>query len=166
MATAPGPAVARSATGQLLAQGPPGADGQPGGVGPAGPQGAQGPPGSGNKWQNAATIGKGLNSNIATGGQPTVRLAGPSGAFSVGGFQLPGAATPQAGQGLAGTYTGGQALTGVDEGLSAAAVARISPPTGLPYTFPPGPRSFTLVFDGALARLVLQNVGVVTPTVL
>ena len=32
--------------------------------------------------QNPATLSNGLNSNIATGGQPTVRLSGPSAAFS------------------------------------------------------------------------------------
>src|ERR1019366_910470 len=146
MATAPGPAVARSATGQLLAQGPPGADGQPGGVGPAGPQGAQGPPGSGNQGQNAASLVNGLNSNIATGGQPTVRLAGPSGAFSVGGFQLPGGATPQAGPQLVVTYTGAQQCTVVNEDASSAATARVATPGGTPYVVPTGAR-LTLTFD-------------------
>src|ERR1019366_1551343 len=76
--------------------------------------------------QNPATLSNGLNSNIATGGQPTVRLAGPSGAFSVGGFQLPGAATPQAGQQIQFASTVAQQITVVHEDTSSAAVARFS----------------------------------------
>src|ERR1019366_133234 len=96
--------------------------------------------------QNPASLSNGLNSNIATGGQPTVRLAGPSGAFSGGGFQLPGGATPQAGQQLVVTYTGAQQCTVVNEDASSAATARVATPGGTPYVVPTGAR-LTLTFD-------------------
>ena len=112
--------------------------------------------------QNPATLSNGLNSNIATGGQPTVRLSGPSAAFSVGGFQLPGAATPQAGQALSFTYTGQYALTVVHEDLSSAATARISV-TGAQNMYIPTGAKVTLIFDGALLRWVLAHV-IIRPT--
>lgn len=108
--------------------------------------------------QNPASLSNGLNSNIATGGQPTVRLAGPSGAFTAGGFQLPGAATPQAGQQLVVTYTGSQSMAVKHEDLSSAAVARINTPGGIDVIVPTGAR-ILLTFDGALLRWVLVSVS-------
>lgn len=106
--------------------------------------------------QNPASLSNGLNSNIATGGQPTVRLAGPSAAFSVGGFQLPGAATPQAGQQLAIINTSSQPMTIVHEDASSAAAARIDTQSGLPVTLLPRPFAASLVYNGNTNRWVLQ----------
>ena len=117
--------------------------------------------------QNPATLSNGLNSNIATGGQPTVRLAGPTGAFSVGGFQLPAAATPAAGQQLVVTYAGVQPLTIVNEDASSAAVARISTLTSTGVQVPLG-AAMTFCFDPTIlsGRWVLVSVTPPPPTII
>ena len=109
--------------------------------------------------QNPSALVNGLNSNIATGGQPTVRLSGPSSPFSVGGFQLPGAATPQAGQQLAILNTTSQPMTLVHEDASSAATSRISTGSTGPVTLLPSPRAIAFVFDGTLLRWALVNAG-------
>ena len=73
-----GPNVARSATGELLAQGPPGADGADGAAGPTGPMGPAGAQGTVLAQQSvsgAGTINANLNSRVwtdASGGTCTV----------------------------------------------------------------------------------------------
>ena len=133
-------------------------------TGPQGLPGPQGPPGAA-AGQIQATLSNGLNSNIATGGQPTVRLAGPSAAFSVGGFQWPGAATPQAGQQLDVVNTTTQPMTIVHEDASSAAVARIDTPTGKPMLLPANGSAARLVFDGAASRWRLSSIGAISLTV-
>jgi len=131
------------------------------GYGVAGPQGPQGPAGTAGSGQNPAALSNGLNSNIATGNQPTVRLAGPTAAFSVGGFQENGAVTPLAGQQLAVTYAGGQGMTVVNEDVSSAATARIATPGGSDVFIPAGAR-ITLCFDPTIlttGRWVLVSVS-------
>ncbi len=128
-----------------------------------GPPGPQGPPGAA-AGQIQATLVNGLNSNIATGGQPTVRIAGPTAAFSVGGFQLPGAATPQAGQQLVLTNPTAYSMTIVDEDASSTATNRITVGAGAPATVPANAQA-TFVYDGSASRWVLQNGGLVYRTV-
>ena len=111
--------------------------------------------------QNPSALVNGLNSNIATVGQPTVRLSGPSAAFSVGGFQLPGGATPAAGQQIAVINTTAQTMTVVNEDASSAAVARLTTQTGQNVILQPKAGTLNFVFDGTTLRWILQSAGVV-----
>ena len=115
--------------------------------------------------QYNTTLGNGLNSNVPTNGQPTLRLGGPTGAFSVGGFLLPGGATPAAGQQLAIVNTTTQPMTVVNEDASSAAVARITTQAGGPVVLQPKAGSITLVYDGTTSRWLLQNIGAQRPSV-
>lgn len=107
--------------------------------------------------QNPATLSNGLNSNIATNDQPTVRLSGPSGAFQIGGFQLNGGVTPAAGQTLTVINTTSQPMTIRNEDTSSNSQNRITTQSGLDVTLLPRQSSAILVYDGNASRWVLQN---------
>lgn len=110
--------------------------------------------------QNPATLSNGLNSNIGTNNLPTVRLAGPTGAFSVGGFALNSSATPGAGQALDVTNTTAQPMTVVHEDVGSTAAYRITVGQGVPVTIPAGGK-FRLVYNGASSRWELQGSGLI-----
>lgn len=109
--------------------------------------------------QNAITLTNGLNSNVATSNQPTIRLTGPSAAFSVGGFSQT-SGSPSAGQTLFVVNTTTQPMTLVQEDVSSTAANRITTQSGANVTLFPGRQSSaTFVYDGTTSRWVLQNLG-------
>ena len=164
MATAPGPAVARSATGQLLAVGPAGPLGPQGVGGPPGAAGPAGPPGSGIQGQLTNTLVNGINSNIPTDALATLRLGGPTAPFSAGGFAWPlGGAVP-AGFTLVVVNATPQPMTIVNEDASSTAAYRITVGNGSRYTFLKGYATAVFVYDGTTLRWVLQNDGIRYPT--
>ena len=108
--------------------------------------------------QSTATLVNGLNSNVPMLGQPTVRIIGPSAAFSVGGFNL--GVAPVAGQTLTAINTTAQPLTVVHEDLSSTAVNRIDTGSAAPVTMPPRRGRLTFVYDGTSNRWCLENGGI------
>ena len=158
MATIPGPAVARSATGQSLAQGPPGADGLHGNPGAPGSPGPAGPPGSGIQGQATNTLVNGLNSNVPTSALATLRFAGPTDLYSVGGFLWPGSTAVPAGFTLEVVNLAAYVLTLVNEDTGSTAAYRITTQTGGPVAVPPNGHA-TFVYDGTALRWRLKDVG-------
>ena len=113
--------------------------------------------------QNPNTLGNGLNSNILTNGLPTLRLSGPSAAFSVGGFSL-GGTTPTAGQTLAIINTTTQPMTLVNADASSTAKYRIDTQTNANVILIPGRKSTaTFIYDGTASLWVLQSISYRSP---
>ena len=105
--------------------------------------------------QTIGTIANGLNSNIATGNQPTVRLTGPTAAFSIGGFSP----APAAGTVFSAVVDGTQTCTIVHEDTSSTAACRIDC-GGAPVVVPIGRKvSLQFLYNGSTNRFVLQNAG-------
>lgn len=158
-----GPNVAMSATGAQLAQGPAGPIGPQGLTGPAG---QQGPAGTGTAGQVTNSLSPGLNSDIPTSGLPTLRL-GAGGAFSLGGFAVPGGAQ-QPGYTLAVVNTTAFPMSIVHEDTSSQAANRISVPGGVTTTQLFGGGTAVFVYDAGASppgtgRWSLQNQGVHRP---
>jgi hypothetical protein len=114
--------------------------------------------------QTTNTLSNGLNSNVPTSGLTSLRFGGPNASFSVGGFVLPGGATPASGQPLTVINTTSQAMTFPNEDLGSTAISRIATQSGRPVTLPARPSSATFIYDGAIFRWVLQNIGLHYPT--
>lgn len=115
----------------------------------------------GGPTQGTTTLANGLNSNVPTGAQSTLRFSGPNAAFSVGGLAQAG--TPSPGQQIALVNTTSQPMTLVNEDASSTAAYRIRTQTGANVQLQPKQSSTTLVYDGTISRWVLQNVGVSQP---
>lgn len=120
--------------------------------------------GGGGPGQGSVTLANGLNSNIATGGQPTLRFTGPTANFSIGGLAQAG--TPSAGQTLVVRNTTTHTMTVVHEDASSTAAYRIDTQSGLPVVIPPGVKSSAVfMYDGTSSRWMLQNIGIARPVV-
>ena len=117
--------------------------------------------GVGSGGQTNLTLSNGLNSNIATGGKRTLRVGGPSAAFSVGGFDSGGA-----GLSILLTNTTSQPMTIVHEDTSSTAVNRIDTQSGgASITLQPKTGAVLFLYDTTESRWIAQNVGVHRPKV-
>jgi hypothetical protein len=113
--------------------------------------------------QRSTAVANGLNSNVATSGNSTLRLTGPTATFSIGGF-APSTAWA-AGQIITVINTTSQAMTIVNEDTSSTATNRITVASGgANYVFLEGHSTAICVYDGTTSRWVLQNPGVKYPT--
>jgi Right handed beta helix region len=140
----------------------------------SGTEAGQAPVWSGTEWvptiittgagQNINTLSNGLNSNVATGGQPTMRLSGPNEPFSIGGLAIPGSELPSAGQSIELTNTTSQLMTIVHEDTLSTAMYRIAVGSGVSVALPPFATA-RFLYDGTSSRWKLQNAGLARPTV-
>jgi hypothetical protein len=119
---------------------------------------------SGSGQQTNALV-NGLNSNIPTGGLGSLRFGSYTAAVIIGGFLLPGGATPAAGQviQLEGLVTGQNVSIANNDTNSAHGVAGGYPiltGTGTAVLLPPGqaPKCY-IQFDGTLAAWKLMSTG-------
>jgi hypothetical protein len=119
--------------------------------------------GAGSGGQSSTVVANGLNSNVATAGNETLRLTGPTTAFSVGGFAPQAPALWQPGQTLDVVNTTANAMTLVNEDTSSTSTNRITVGAGVSVTLPPY-SSTRFVYDGPTSRFVVQNVGLARPT--
>lgn len=111
---------------------------------------------SGNGGQESTPVINGLNSDVATGGLATLRLSGPTAAFSVGGFALPGGSTPSPGQVLDVINTTAQVMTVEHNESHSTLKYRISVGAGVPSAVPAFSR-IRLVYDGTASLWVLSQ---------
>jgi hypothetical protein len=112
--------------------------------------------------QTTNTLVNGLNSNIATGGNTTLRFGGPTAAFSIGGFALAGSATPGSGQVIVVVNTTTQPMTIVNADASTTAKYRIDTQSGLAVTLLSRKTSALFMYDGTTNLWVLQNAAPLT----
>lgn len=98
------------------------------------------------------TLANGLNSNITIPSQESFRVAGPTGAFSLGGFTA-----GVDGQPLRVYNTTSQAMTLVNEDASSTAANRIKTLTGANVTLRTGTSYASFEYDGTAARWVLTS---------
>jgi hypothetical protein len=117
--------------------------------------------GGGSGSQTTVKLNNGLNSNIPIGSFTSIRIIGPTGAFSAGGF-TPGTA----GDVLVAINTEPEPITLVNEDLSSTAAWRIDTQTGTSVTLQPDRKSTAVfIYDGTTSRWVLQNIGLRQQTV-
>lgn len=102
--------------------------------------------------KGTVTAANGLNSNIAMPSNESVRLDGPSAAFSLGGFTA-----GVDGQPLYIYNTTAQAMTIVNEDASSTAANRIKTLTGANVTLRTGTSYASFEYDGTDARWVLRG---------
>lgn len=108
--------------------------------------------------QGTTTVANGLNSDVATGSNGTLRLTGPNGPFSIGGFK-PSSGSWTPGTILSVSNTTANAMTLVHEDASSTATNRINTQSGVPVTLRPGGKSSaTFFYDGSLNRFTLLSV--------
>lgn len=101
----------------------------------------------------ALVLANGLNSNLASPATERVRITGPTGAFSIGGF-LGGVD----GRKLRVYSTVAQTLTIVNEDASSTAANRITTLTGGNLALRTTAKSFfTLSYDGTDSRWILES---------
>ena len=96
--------------------------------------------------QNPVVLVNGLNSNVATSNLPSIRLAGPNAAFSIGGLVVTG--SPAAGQTIDVVNTTTQLMTVVHEDAGSTAAYRLACPGGV---------SVASYAPGQTARFVYQG---------
>jgi hypothetical protein len=114
------------------------------------------------------TLVNGTNSNIATQGLATLRLGGPTGAFSVGGFTWPMAGVVPAGFLLVVANTTTQPMSILHEDMGSTAGYRIDTQSnGAPVVLQPGKLgTATFMYDGTALRWRLHSIGATRPIVL
>jgi hypothetical protein len=106
--------------------------------------------------QGTVTLKNGLNSGILTGDHLTLRLIGPSAAFSIGGFS-PTTGAPAAGSLLKVVNLTSQPMTIVpNDSHSRYPIDTLS---GVPLTLPPRQTSAAFFFDGVTGKWVLEHAG-------
>ena len=109
--------------------------------------------------QNAKTLANGLNSNVDSAGQPSIRAVGPTGAFSLGGISPGSGQTWSPGQTIVFINTTSQPMTVINGDASSAAGNRITTGSGANVLLPPRPGVLLFTYDGTSNSLVLQNTG-------
>lgn len=163
MAGTPGPAVVRSATGQLLAQGPAGPAGQAGATGLPGPQGPAGLQAT----LTTFTPSPGVNSNIPLGvtvpATALKLLSGATGPVTLGGFAVTGA-SPAPGTPLEVQNSTGQIISVANADPGSSAPWRILTDSGTKVTRVSPGGVFRFVY-GNDSSWHLQHIGVVRQTV-
>lgn len=108
------------------------------------------------------TLVNGLNSDITTiVPAAKIRIVGPTGAFSIGGFNIPtgiiGVSGPVNGQILYVFNSEAQQMTIVNEDLLSTAIVRIATLTGGDVVLRNGTSAATFVYDDSIDRWVLQS---------
>jgi hypothetical protein len=116
--------------------------------------------GGGGGGQFTTTVVNGANSNVPTNSLASLLLGGPTAAFSVGGFALPGGATPSAGQQLVVVNTTTQPMSIINADASSTSKYRIDTQCGVNVTLPVGRKgTATFTYNGTTSLWVLQNIG-------
>lgn len=104
--------------------------------------------------QGSTSLSNGLNSNIADAGTGYIRISGPTGAFSLGGFQ--GGAASRL---LYVFNSTSQAMTIINQSGSSTAANRILTLTGADVTLRTGTSFASFIYDGTAARWVLMAIN-------
>lgn len=115
------------------------------------------PSGGGGGGFAGVVLSNGLNSNIPTAGKTVLRVTGPTGAFSVGGF-APGTSWAGGNRVLLSNTTT-HPVTLVHEDTGSTASNRISLPYGSSVVVPARPNAIELAYDATIQRFVLAHSG-------
>ncbi len=122
------------------------------------------PGGGGSGGQITNELTNGLNSNIPSNGNATLRFGGPTDAFSVGGIAPASGQSWQGGQRIVCVNTTTEPMTIINGDTNTTAGNRINTLTGLPVTVPPGRTgSVELMYDGTNSIFLLISVGLAQP---
>ena len=114
--------------------------------------------GSSGSGQTNLTLSNGLNSNISTAAGNTLRVGGPTAAFSIGGFTPTGPSWPVSSR-IVFINTTAFPMTIVHEDTGTTAANRVSCPNGLSITIPARAAAVEFSYDTTINRFVPLHTG-------